>query len=121
MKSISAKPKKLKKATKVTKAELLARIVTLEKQVADLLARPWIITVTAPPLSPVTVPPYNPVPVPTAPVIPWPPYTPYIGDPPGGGTTTCSAATPKELNDVRSYQSSGTTSDAAKTPELPIC
>jgi len=88
----------LAKEHKVTKRELLKRIVALEKQVKELQARPYTWTFQEPPVVTVTTPLQLPSFVP----IMWPPYTPYVGDFPNTGTTVtiCSSDLKGALENV---------------------
>jgi hypothetical protein len=91
----------------------MSRFKDLEKEVGDLKKqieelRAQVLTLAMRPPTFVSVPNPNlslPVfpPVKISPIPSWPPYAPYIGDPPGGSITTISCKTQSFQN----TQSSG--------------
>jgi len=76
----------------MTKKQMEERIAQLEKRVMELQSQLLTLSLRGGyTFVPITVPNTDPSHVPAPNTIPsWPPYTPYIGDPPGGNTTiTC--------------------------------
>ena len=81
----------------MTKKQMESRIAQLEKTVMELQSQLLTLSLRGYISVPVpnTVPNTNPITTPVPALPTWPPYMPYIGDPPGGAypTVTCGTQT----------------------------